>query len=239
MVRRRKINCLVWSYFCRVNFCFYFSLIYFTPLHKKIPTFQHLALGGMAALALLAQCTVRDATTEAPTGPQMKFHLVRIERATLGTLNVKNMRFPDDLGLEPRSQLIREYVAGPLPLQMNMVLEVRDPSLRAGTLTALDYEVFVDDKFLGKAQALPGVVLPPDSAPAQFPVMFSLDTHKVLGDNSLTILRNFAVGLADRRRRPMRLALRVKPVTTNAEGIASTSTNALLVDMDSVAALTQ
>ena len=200
---------------------------------------RSLVLGGVAALALLAQCTVRDAASEKPTGPQMKFHLVRIEQATLGSLNVKNMRFPEDLALEPRSQLIQEYVAGPLPLRMNMVLEVRDPSLQAGTLTALNYEVFVDDKLLGSAQALPGVVLPPDSAPVQFPVTFSLDTHKVLGDNSLTILRNFAVGLADRRRRPMRLSLRVRPTTTDHEGIASTTTNALLVDMDSVASVTQ
>ncbi len=204
-------------------------------MYKKFSSFQRLALGGVAALTLLAQCTVRDVANETPTGPQMKFHLVRIEQAMLGTLNVKNMRFPDDLGLEPRSQLIKEYVGGPLPLHMNLVLEARDPSLRAGTLTALNYEVFVDDKLLGSAQALPGVVLPADSAPVQFPVTFSLDTHKVLGDNSLTILRNFAVGLADRRRRPMRLGLRVKPSTTDHDGIASTTTNALLVDMDSVA----
>lgn len=187
-------------------------------------------------LALLTQCSLRDTVAESPTGSAMQFRLVRIEEATLGSLNVKNMRDPNDLSLEPRSQLIREYVSGNLPLHMRLVLEARDPGLTAATLSKLDYEVFLDEKLLGKAAAEPNVAMPAEGAPVEFPLSFDLNTRKLLGDDAMPALRNFAVGLADRRRKPMRIALRLRPTSVTVGGQSSQTNNYLQVAMDSVIA---
>ena len=193
-----------------------------------------MALAAVAALLVLSQCTSGEVARDAPTAlPSLQFRLVRIEEATLGSLNAKGLRQPEDLNLADRSQVIREYVSGNLPLRMRLVLEARDPSLTARSINALDYEVALDEKPLGKGHILPNLALPADGSPIEFPLAFDLNTRKVLGDDAMPALRNFAVGLADRHRRPMRLAVRLRPAT---EGItAKNSTGFIPVMMDSVA----
>lgn len=191
-----------------------------------------------AALALalisLSQCTLRDRVTEAPT-PTLKFRLVRIEEATLGGLDARNWREPADVSLAQRSQLIQGYVSKDLPLRMRLQLEVRDPSQLTGTLTAFDYEVFIDDKLLGSGQAAPGLALPADGRGAPVELAFAFNTRKLLGDDALPALRNFALGLADPRRRPPRLGLRLRPTLLGVDGNTWVVKNYLLVSTDSMA----
>ena len=203
---------------------------------------RRLALAGVAALTLLAQCSLREQVGEGPAGvPPPQFQLTRIDEVQLGGVDTKPLRVPADLGLEARSQIIRGYSSGNLPLHMRLTLAVRDPSQLGHTLRSVNYDVFLDEKLLGKVQAAPALLLPADGAPVQLPLTFDLNTCKFLGDaeSALPALRNFAVGLADRRRRPMRLSLRMHPVAVTADGQATTYSNGLPVQMDSVATLTQ
>jgi hypothetical protein len=208
----------------------------FIPLFVKAlsTSLRWLALGLLAA-GTLTTCTLRDQVSETPTGPTLKFRLARIDEASLGGLDAKPWREPADVNLAQRSQLIQGYVNGDLPLRMALQLEVRDPSLSGQTLSALDYEVFIDDKLLGSGRTTPSAALPTDGSAVLVPLSFNLNTVKLLGKDALPALRNFAVGLADRRRRPMRLGLRLRPTTISAGGQASVLKNFLLVDTDSAA----
>ena len=182
----------------------------------------------------LSHCALRDQAAE-NAAPSLKFSLARIDEARLGGLDVRAWRQPNDVNLEQRSQLIKGYVNGNLPLRMSLLLDVRDPSLSAETLNSLDYEVFIDDKLLGSEQATLNTALPAGGAAASVPLTFELNTVKLLGKDALPALRNFAVGLADRKRRPLRLGLRLRPTYVTNDGRTVVLKNMLLVETDSVA----
>jgi len=192
------------------------------------------ALLGVSVLGLLTHCTLRDQTSETPTGPTLKFSLARIDEARLGGLDARAWREPADVNLEQRSQLIQGYVNGSLPLRMSLLLDVRDPSLSAQRISTIDYEVFLDDKLLGSERATPNATLPAGGAAVGVPLTFELNTTKLLGKDALPALRNFAIGLADRRRRPMRLGLRLRPTYVTNDGRTIVLKNMLLVETDSV-----
>jgi hypothetical protein len=196
------------------------------------PLLLRLALALLTA-GSLTHCTLRDQVSETPTGSTLKFGLARIDEAQLGGLDARAWRQPADVNLEQRSQLIRGYVSGNLPLRMSLLLDVRDPSLSAQTISSLDYEVFIDDKLLGSEQATLTAALPADGTAASIPLTFELNTVKLLGKDALPALRNFAVGLADRHRRPMRLGLRLRPTYITNDGRTVVLKNMLLVETDS------
>jgi hypothetical protein len=195
--------------------------------------FRRFALA-LLATGALSHCSLRDQVSETPTGPSLKFSLVRIDEASLGGLDARAWRQPADVNLAQRSQLIQGYVNGNLPLRMSLLLDVRDPSLSAQNVSSIDYEVFLDDKLLGSEQVTPNVVLPAGGAAASIPLSFEFNTNKVLGKDALPALRNFAVGLADRRRRPIRLGLRLRPTYVTNDGRTIVLKNMLLVETDSV-----
>lgn len=200
---------------------------------KSLPALRWLVSFGL--LASLSHCTLRDQASETPTGPTLKFSLARIDEVRLGSLDARAWREPADVNLEQRSQLIQGYVNGNLPLRMSLLLNVRDPSLSAQNISGIDYEVFLDDKLLGSEHASPNAVLPAAGATVGIPLSFEFNTAKLLGKDALPALRNFAVGLADRRRRPMRLGLRLRPTYITNDGRTIVLKNMLLVETDSVA----
>lgn len=191
---------------------------------------------GISLLGLaLAQCSLGEQVQETPTTAPLQFRLRRIESATLGSLNVQALREPEDLNLTSRSQLIREYVGGALPLRMQLALEVQNPDPQSATLTGFDYEVTLDGKPLGGGRAVANLLLPATSTPVALPFTFELNTHPLLGNDALPVLRNFAVGLADRRRRPLRLGLRLRPSLQLADGHTVRASTFAVLATDSVA----
>ena len=198
----------------------------------------HLALkaASVALLGLgLGQCTLGEQVRETPSVVPLQFRLVQIEEATLGSIDVKALREPEDLNLATRSQLIREYVSGPLPLKMRLQLEGSSTGAQPGTLTGYDYEVLLDGKPLGGGRAVANQALPATAAAFPLPLTFALNTHQLLGNDALPALRNFAVGLADRRRRPLRLGLRLRPNVLLADGRTVRATAFSVLATDSVA----
>ena len=189
------------------------------------------ALLGLA----LSQCTLGEQVRDTPSVVPLQFRLVQIEAATLGSLDVKALREPEDLNLAARSQLIREYVSGPLPLKMRLRLEGQTTGGQPGTLTGYDYEVLLDGKPLGGGRAVANQALPATAAAFALPLTFELNTRPLLGNDALPALRNFAVGLADRRRRPLRLGLRLRPNVLLADGRTVRAAEFAVLATDSVA----
>ncbi len=191
---------------------------------------------GISLLGLaLAQCSLGEQMQETPSAVPLQFRLLRIEAATLGSLDVRGLRKPEDLNLTSRSQLIREYVGGALPLRMQLALEAQNPDQQSATLTGFDYEVTIDGKPLGSGRAVTNLPLPATSTPVALPFTFELNTRPLLGNDALPVLRNFAVGLADRRRRPLRLGLRLRPSLLLADGHTVRATAFAVLATDSVA----
>ena len=183
----------------------------------------------------LTQCTMRERESESASMPSLRFKLVKIEETTLDGLDASTWRVPSDLNLTQRSQIIRAYANKNLPLHMRLRLAARNPSLQPVTLANLDYDVLLDEKILGSARISPNLTLPANGLPVEMPLTIDMNTYKFLGDDAMPALRNFSVGLADRRRIPPRFTLRLRPTLLQANGKPGRPSRPVLLDPDSTA----
>ena len=138
-----------------------------------------------------------------------RFRVKSVEAAQLGTLDVLPLQQPGDVDLPRRNQLIRGYVNRNLPLRMTVSLSVFNPNLEPVALTGIDYTVLVDGKVLGGGRMAVATELPASDS-VTLPLSFELNTYKLLGEDALPTLRNFALGFGDLRRE--RVAFRLRPV---------------------------
>ena len=169
------------------------------------------------ALALLVTtgCTLRETRQEMTPSAEPQFTVRAVEQASLGTLDVLPLRTPADVTLPRRNQLIEGYVNKDLPLKMRLQLNAYNPNLEAVTVTGLDYTVLVDKKVLGAGRLSLALNLPARDS-VHLPLSFEFNTYKLLGDDALPALRNFALGFGDLSRQ--RVALRLRPLVRNGRG---------------------
>lgn len=172
-----------------------------------------------SALLLATSCTLRETRQEGTPVVDPLLNVRAVEQASLGSLDVLRLRTPADVDLPRRNQLIDGYVNKELPLKMRLQLNAYNPNLEPTTITGLDYTVLVDNKELGAGRMpLALELLPRDSV--RIPFSFEMNTYKVLGNDALPALRNFALGFGDLRRQ--RVTLRLHPIVRNARGRLST-----------------
>ena len=179
---------------------------------------------------------MRERESESASIPALRFQLLKIEEATLDGMDASTWRVPSDLNLTQRSQVIRGYANKNLPLRMRLRLAARNPGLQPVTIANLDYDVLLDEKILGSARISPNLALPGDGRPVELPLSFDMNTYKFLGDDAMPALRNFSVGLTDRRRIPPRLTLRLRPTLLQGNGKPGKPGRPVLLDADSTAA---
>jgi len=173
---------------------------------------------------LFAGCTLRETRQEGVSNRPPQLNVRVVEQVSLGTLDVLGLRTPADVDLPRRNQLIAGYVNKDLPLKMRLLLNAYNPNLEPTTLTGLDYTVLVDGKELGAGRLPLALELAPRDS-VRLPLAFEFNTYKLLGNDALPALRNFALGLGDLRRQ--RVALRLHPLVRNARGRLSTRIGAL------------
>jgi hypothetical protein len=77
-------------------------------------------------------------------------------------------------------------------------------------LTGLDYSVLLDGRPLGTSHLVSALSLPAGDS-VRVPLAFEFNTYKLLGDDAMPALRNFALGFGDPRRQ--RLTVRVRPLS--------------------------
>lgn len=168
---------------------------------------------------LLSSCTLSETHREETAKLEPQIRVRGVEEAYLGNLNVLPLHQPSDVDLPRRNQLIEGYVNKNLPLRMRLVLNAYNPNLEEASLTGIDYTVLVDGKLLG-ASKLPVAIDLPARDSVRLPLTFEMNTYKLLGEDALPSLRNFALGFGDLQRQ--RLTLRVRPVLRSARGRLST-----------------
>lgn len=171
----------------------------------------------LPALGLLAttSCTLRETRQEVTPSAEPRFTVRAVEQASLGTLDVLPLRTPADVTLPRRNQLIEGYVNKDLPLKMRLQLSAYNPNLEAVTVTGLDYTVLIDNKVLGAGRLSLALNLPARDS-VRLPLSFEFNTYKLLGDDALPALRNFALGFGDLSRQ--RVTLRLHPMLRNGRG---------------------
>lgn len=170
-------------------------------------------------LLLATSCTLRETRQEGTPNALPELKVRAVEQASLGTLDVLRLRTPSDVDLPKRNQLIEGYVNKSLPLKMRLQLNAYNPNLEPTAITGLDYTVLVDNKVLGSGRLPMTLELPPRDS-VRVPFEFEMNTYKLLGNDALPALRNFALGFGDLSRK--RLTLNMRPTVRNGRGRLST-----------------
>jgi hypothetical protein len=193
-----------------------------------LPLRRLAALLPCVGLLLATSCTLRETRQEGTPNVLPEVKLRAVEQASLGTLDVLKLRTPSDVDLPRRNQLIEGYVNKTLPLKMRLQLNAYNPNLEETAVTGLDYTVLVDGKELGSGRMPMSLELPARDS-VRVPFEFEMNTYKMLGNDALPALRNFALGFGDINRK--RVTLNLRPIVRNGRGRLSTLIHRLPVPM--------
>lgn len=169
----------------------------------------------VVGLMLGTSCTLRETRQEGAVNLEPRFRVRAIEAASLGALDVLPLHQPADVDLPRRNQLITGYVNHDLPLKMSLKLSAYNPNLEETAITGLDYTVLVDGKVLGAGRLAANVELPARDS-VIIPLSFALNTYKLLGNDAMPALRNFALGFGELHRE--RVTLRIRPTMRTPRG---------------------
>lgn len=176
------------------------------------------AVAGLVAVASLSQCGIHEQVQQAKAFKNVDVRLASVDQATVGGVNVLNLRQATDLGTAERALLVAAATAGNLPLRMRVNLEFRNPNNETAALNEFDYIALIDGKEVAKGHTNQRIEVPANGALVTAPVLVESDLRKTLGEQSGESLANFALGLTDRDREPLRFTLKLKPTFITSSG---------------------
>jgi hypothetical protein len=176
------------------------------------------AVAGLVALASLSQCGISEQVQQAKAFKDVDVRLASIDQATVAGVNVLNTRQAPDLGTAERALLLAAATAGNVPLRMRVNLEFRNPNAETAALNEFDYIALIDGNEVAKGHTNQRIEVPANGGLATAPVLVESDLRKALGEKSGESLADFALGLADRDRQPLRFTLKIKPTFITSSG---------------------
>jgi hypothetical protein len=176
------------------------------------------AIAGLVAIASLSQCGIHEQVQQAKAFKQVDVRLASIDQATVAGVNVLNTRQAPDLGTAERALLLAAATAGNVPLRMRVNLEFRNPNSETAALNEFDYIALVDGKEIAKGRTTQRIEVPANGGLTTAPVVVESDLRKALGEKSGASLADFALGLTDRDRQPLRFTLKLKPTFITSSG---------------------
>ena len=159
-----------------------------------------------------------------------EFKLQAIEQATLGGVDVTNMRSAADLSPGDRARILAAYATGSLPLNLRVSLQVTNPNASLAALNALDYKVLVDGSEIATGATTQRIEVPANGT-ATLTLPLTADARQVVANGGAEALGGFALGLADRTRQPTRVTIAVRPSVRFLGGTFK-SPNYLTIDQD-------
>jgi len=176
------------------------------------------AVAGLLAIAGLSQCGIQEQVQQAKAFKNVDVRLASVDQATVGGVNVLNLRQAGDLGTAERALLAAAATSGNLPLRMRVNLEFRNPNSETAALNEFDYIALIDDKEVATGHTNQRIEVPANGGLTTAPILVESDLRKALGQQSGESLANFALGLADRNREPLRFTLKLKPTFITSSG---------------------
>lgn len=175
-------------------------------------------LAGTLAVLGLSQCGIHEQVQQAKAFKQVSVRLLSVDQATIAGINVLTMHQPADLGTAERALLLAAYTAGNLPLRLRANLEFRNPNTETAALNEFDYIALLDGQQVAAGHTNQRIEVPGNGGVATAPVEVQSNLRQALGEQSGESLANFALGLADRDRQPMRLTIKLKPTFITSSG---------------------
>jgi len=176
------------------------------------------AVAGVLAVASLSQCGISEQVQQAKAFKNVDVRLASVDQATVGGVNVLNLRQAGDLGTAERALLVAAATAGNLPLRMRVNLEFRNPNTETAALNEFDYIALIDGKEVAKGHSNQRIEVPANGGLVTAPIEVNSDLRKALGQQTGESLANFALGLTDPDRQPLRFTLKLKPTFITSSG---------------------
>lgn len=175
-------------------------------------------VAGLLAVASLSQCGIHEQVQQAKAFKNVDVRLASVDQATVGGVNVLNLKQSADLGTAERALLLAAATAGNLPLRMRVNLEFRNPNAETAALNEFDYIALIDGKEVAKGHTNQRIEVPANGGLVTAPVVVTSDLRKALGEKTGESLADFALGLTDRDRQPLRFTLKLKPTFITSSG---------------------
>ena len=177
-----------------------------TPRHvRTLTTAVALSVAG------LSSCGISEQVQQAKAFKGVDVRLVGVEQATLAGIDVTQVRKAGDLSTVQKAALLAGYASRNLPLRMRVNLEFRNPNDETAALNELDYIALLDGKQVATGRTTQRIEVAPNGGVTTAPVTLESNLRDAIGDQTDESLANFALGLADGDRQPVRLTLRLKP----------------------------
>lgn len=176
------------------------------------------AVAGLVAVASLSQCGIHEQVQQAKAFKNVDVRLASIDQATVAGVNVLNARQAPDLGTAERALLLAAATAGNVPLRMRVNLEFRNPNSETAALNEFDYIALIDGKEVAKGHTNQRIEVPANGGLVTAPVEVQSNLRDALGQKTGESLADFALGLTDRDREPLRFTLKLKPTFITSSG---------------------
>jgi hypothetical protein len=176
------------------------------------------AVAGLVTVASFSQCGIQEQVQQAKAFKNVDVRLASIDQATVAGVNVLNMRQAPDLGAAERALLVAAATGANVPLRMRVNLEFRNPNSETAALNEFDYIALIDDKEVAKGRTSQRIEVPANGGLATAPVLLESNLREALGERTGESLADFALGLTDRDRQPLRFTLKLKPTFITSSG---------------------
>lgn len=166
----------------------------------------------------LSSCGISEQVQQAKAFKGVDVRLVGVEQATLAGIDVTQVRQPGDLSTVQKAALLAGYASRNLPLHLRVNLEFRNPNDEMAALNEFDYIALLDGKEVGKGRTTQRIEVPANGGVSTAPINLESNLRDAIGDQTDESLANFALGLADGNRQPVRFTLRLKPTFITSSG---------------------
>lgn len=200
-----------------------------TNLSLALPRLLSVVTGFLLVMGL-SQCGISEQVQQAKAFKDADIRLASIDQATVAGVDVAKIRQPSDLSTLDRARIAAAYASGNLPLRMRVNLEIRNPNDETAALNELDYIALIDGKQVATGRTTERIEVAPNGGVAIAPLTLESNLREALGEQSGESVANFALGLADRAREPVRLTLRIKPTFITGSGRRITPAGYINVD---------
>jgi LEA14-like dessication related protein len=164
----------------------------------------------LPALLLLAAGSC-ESSRELLTLSKCEFRLSNVEEVVLAGVDVGRVQRLDDVSLADLVTLYEAAGSAHLPLELTVVVEVKNPNERTAALNKAEWTLFIDGYRISSGVYEGRVEVPPRGGIASFRVPVSADLKEVLGGESQLAMINLGLNLADIGSQPTRITLRTKP----------------------------
>ena len=171
-----------------------------------------------AGLAGFSSCGISEQVQQAKAFKGVDVRLVNVEQATLAGIDVTRVRQASDLTTVQKAALLAGYASRNLPLRMRVNLEFRNPNDEMAALNEFDYIALIDGKQVATGHTNQRIEVAPNGGVTTAPIELQSNLRDAVGDQTEESLANFALGLADGDRQPVRLTLRLKPTFITKSG---------------------